>query len=57
MKYLDKGKKVRFNYINGTMYRDLKNKVRKETISKMYETIAIPSLWFGSETWTPTEKN
>ncbi|KAJ4446628.1 hypothetical protein ANN_13325 [Periplaneta americana] len=43
-----------FQQLCGTINRNLKNKARKETQIKFYKVIAVPSLLFGSETWTMT---
>jgi hypothetical protein len=40
----------------GTIHRTLKNKTRKETRLKFYNTIAFPALMYGSEIWVPTKK-
>lgn len=43
-----------FQQLCGTINRNLKNKARKETQIKFYKVMAVPSLLFGSETWTMT---
>ena len=42
----------KFNFINGTIRRTLKNKVRKETMLKFYKVMSLPTITYGSETWT-----
>ena len=54
----DIAKKVeKFNFINGTIRRTLKNKVRKDTMLKFYKVMSIPTITYGSETWTINNKN
>lgn len=50
------GKINKFNYITGTLKRTLKNKARKDSIVKLYKSMAIPTLTYGSETWTITKQ-
>lgn len=50
-------KLTKFNRINGTIARTLKNKVRKDTLIKFYKTMAIPCGIYGSESWTITKMN
>ena len=40
-----------FKYVNGTIHRSLKNKVRKDTLIN-YKTVAIPRAVNSSNTWT-----
>ena len=47
-----KTKIEKFNFINGTIRRTLKNKVRKETMLKFYKVMSLPTITYGSETWT-----
>ena len=55
---IDLGKKIeRFNYISGIIYRNLKNKVRKDTLVKFYKTMAISSLLYSNENGTLTGTN
>ncbi|KAJ4436238.1 hypothetical protein ANN_18868 [Periplaneta americana] len=46
----------KFQQLVGTIKRTLCNEVRKETVLKFYEVLAIPSLIYVSEIWTLTEK-
>ena len=46
-----KTKTEKFNYINGTIRRTLKNKTRKETMIKFYKVMSVPAITYGSETW------
>lgn len=46
------GKINKFNQITGTLQRALKLKARKQSIIKLYKSMAVPTLTFGSETWT-----
>ena len=46
-----------FNRMNGTIFRTLKGKVRKNTMMKFYRSMSIPAVTYGSETWTITNKN
>ena len=45
----------RFQMICGTINRSLKDKVRKETKLKLYKTMAVPMLLYGSETWVESK--
>lgn len=45
----------RFEYIGGTINRTLGNKTRKETRLKLYKTMVVPILTYGSETWVPSK--
>ena len=45
-----------FMRICGTIHRNLKNKTRQETRIKFYNTIAVPTLLYGSENWIHTRK-
>lgn len=47
----------KFNYINGTIRRTFKNKSNQNTAIKFYKTISIPTITYGSETWTITKEN
>lgn len=50
-------KKVnRFQMICGTIGRTLGRKARKETQMKFYKVMAVPTLIYGSESWTITKK-
>ncbi|KAJ4447044.1 hypothetical protein ANN_09033 [Periplaneta americana] len=50
-------KKVnRFQMICGTIGRTLGRKARKETQMKFYKVMAVPTLIYGSESWTTTKK-
>ena len=46
---------IRDSYTNGTIYRNLKNKGRKDTSVKFYKTIL--SLLCSSDTWPLTRTN
>lgn len=46
----------RFQHICGTLRRTLIGRVRKETILKFYNIMAIPTLLYGSECWTLTQQ-
>lgn len=37
--------------MNGTIYRNLTNKLRKDILVKFDKTIAMPSLSYSNETW------
>jgi hypothetical protein len=53
----DIGEKIqKFQMICGTINRTLKNKARTDTQLKFYKTMAVPTVMFGSETWTDTKK-
>ena len=43
--------------MNGTIFRTLKGKARKNTMMKFYRSMSIPAVTYGSETWTITNKN
>ncbi|MGP1933354.1 MAG: hypothetical protein ACTS8P_01505 [Arsenophonus sp. NC-XBC3-MAG3] len=45
-----KKKIVKFNKICGTIQRTLHNKVRKETMIRLYKNMAVPAGLCGSET-------
>lgn len=47
----------KFNYITGTLKRTLKNKARKDSLIKLYKTMAVPTITYGSETWTMTAQH
>ena len=47
----------KFSYITGTLKRSLRNKARKDSIMKLYKTMAVPTITYGSETWTMTAKH
>jgi hypothetical protein len=47
----------RFQMICGTINRTLKQKVRKDTKLKLYKTMAVPSVIYGSETWVDLKRN
>lgn len=47
----------KYQYICGTIYRSLRNKVRPETILKFYKTMAAPVLLYGCESWTMRKKD
>ena len=47
----------KFSYITGTLKRTLKNKARKDSIIKLYKTMAVPIITYGSETWTMTAQH
>lgn len=50
-------KKVnRFQMICGTIGRTLGRKTRKEIQMKFYKVMAVPTLIYGSESWTITKK-
>ena len=40
----------------GVIHRTLRTKARKETRLKFYETMAVPVVLYGCETWVPTKK-
>ena len=48
-------KLTNFNRMNGTIARTLGGKASKQTMIKFYKTMSIPSLMYGSETWTVTK--
>jgi len=53
----DFDKKInRFQGICGTIRKHLK-KTRTETQMKFYKVVARPSLFYGSETWVPTQRD
>jgi hypothetical protein len=41
----------------GVIARTLKKKTSKETNLKSYKIMAVPVLFYGSETWTPRKSN
>jgi hypothetical protein len=43
-------KVAKFRHICGSTHRNVKNKTRKDTRIKFYETIAVPTLMHASET-------
>lgn len=45
-----------FQRVCGTINRTFRNKIRKETKLKFYKVMAVPTLAYGSETWTLTKK-
>lgn len=47
----------RFRSICGTIHRNLKNKTRKETRVKFFNTVAIPVLMYGNEIRVMSEKD
>lgn len=50
----DTNKKLsKFQSVCGIIHRTMKNKTRKETRIKFYNTMAIPVLLYGSESWVP----
>lgn len=46
----------RFSHVCGTISRYIKNKTRKETQIKLYKTVAVPTLLYGSETQVTKKK-
>jgi hypothetical protein len=50
-------KVAKFRHICGSIHRNLKNKTGKDTRIKFYETIAIPTLMYASETWVMRKKD
>jgi hypothetical protein len=50
-------KLCKFQNIYGLISRTLKKKTRKETNLKFYKIMAVPVLLYGSETWTPRNRN
>lgn len=55
---IDVDKEIKLlNYINGTVYANLRNKEKECTLVNFYKTIVIPSLLYSSETWKLTETN
>jgi hypothetical protein len=48
-------KLIKFQQLVGTTKKTLLKRVRTETILKFYKTLVIPTLLYGSETWTLTE--
>lgn len=54
----DIGKKIqKYQYICGTIRRTLKDKTRRDTLMRVYNVMAVPSLLFRSECWTMREKD
>lgn len=49
-------KLTRFQMICGTIHNTLKNKTRPDTRMKFYNTMAIPTLLYGCESWVPTQR-
>jgi hypothetical protein len=47
-------KLIKFQQLIGTTKKTLLKRVRTETILKFYKTLVIPTLLYGSETWTLT---
>lgn len=47
----------KFQMICGTINRSLKNKTRRDKKIKLYKTMAVPSIIFGSESWVGTKHN
>ena len=45
---------AKFLQLIGTIKRTLFRKVRTETILKIYNTLIVPTLLYGSENWTLT---
>lgn len=55
---IDLDKKLNnFRNVCGTIHRSLKNKTRKDTRIKFFNTIAVPMLTYGSEARIMTEKD
>ena len=42
----------KYCYITGTLKRTSKNKIQKDSIMKLYKTMAVPIITYESETWT-----
>ena len=47
----------KFNYITGTLRRTLKNKVRPESVMKLYKTMTVTLVTYCSETWTMRQRH
>ena len=41
-----------YNQITGTLQCAVKHKATKEFVIKLYKSMAVPTLTYGSETWT-----